>query len=186
MIKFENVSFGDQTYNVHISQDTHNNASFYIIDYSPEEIENLFKNVTYIKYRNTENIDRGLTVSYVKSDLSSYCIVYYKYNQEELYHLDGTIFSKMIYDDNYRPSKYERYKDGRLTRETFTFYDNQNRTYAVKYVDYTYGEDNSITTKISGYHYTYDEDGNQTFHGRLPSDFGGTDDQPEITEPIDS
>ena len=183
--EFEDVEFDGQTYNVHIFQNTRNNASFYVVDYSPEEIENLFKNVTYIKHKNTENSNRGLTVSYVKSNLSSYCIVYYKYKQEDLYHLDGDIFGRMIYDDNYRPKKVESYENGKLTHETFTYYDDKGRTYAVKYVDYTYREDNSSYTVTSGYHYTYDENGNKTFHGTLPSDFGGADDQPVVTEPTE-
>ena len=81
--------------------------------------------------------------------------------------------------------QYERYQDGKLTHETFTYYDEQGRTYVVKYVAYTYGEDNSVTTKISGYHYTYDENGNHTFHGVLPPEYGRTDDQPEVTEPTE-
>ena len=183
--EFEDVEFNGQTYNVHIFQRTNNNASFYVVDRAPEEIENLFKNVTYIKHKNTENSNRGLTVSYVKSDLSSYCIVYYKYKQEDLYHLDGDIFGRMIYDDNYRPKKVESYENGKLTHETFTYYDDKGRTYVVKYVDYTYREDNSSYTVTSGYHYTYDENGNKTFHGTLPSDFGGADDQPVVTEPTE-
>ena len=185
--EFKDVEFGDQTYNVHISQWTRNNAVFYVVDYAPEEIEDLFSNVTYIKYQNTETSDRGLTVSYVDADLSSYSIIRYKYKQEEsFYRSNGQLYGRMIYNDIYKPIKYESYENEKLKHETFTYYDDQGRTHVVKYVAYTYGEDNSATTKLSGYYYTYDENGEKTFHGTLPADFGGAEGQTVITKPDES
>lgn len=185
--EFEDVEFGDKTYNVHIFQWTRNNAAFYVVDYAPEEIEDLFSNVTYIKYQNTETSDRGLTVSYVDADLSSYSIIRYKYKQEESFHRsNGQLYGRMIYNDIYKPIKYESYENEKLKHETFTYYDDQGRTHVVKYVAYTYGEDNSATTKLSGYYYTYDENGEKTFHGTLPADFGGAEGQTVITKPDES
>ena len=55
------------------------NATFKYTGCTPEEIETL-ANVSYIKYKNSSVLHRGLYVSHIRTDLNAYTI-YYKFNK---------------------------------------------------------------------------------------------------------
>lgn len=179
--KFQEVEFGEKTYNVHIFQWTRNKAAFYVVDYAPEEIENLFSGVEYIKYRFTENSDRGLVVSYVDANLGSYCIVNYKYDADVYYHSDGQIYQKQ-YFENGKQVKLERFENGKLVQDTLKTYDELGRTYTI--TNRHYNENGEIFS-TNGLYYTYDEECNGTMHYGFPGESTEPTEPTNPIEPID-
>lgn len=139
------------------------NATFKYTGCTPEEILTL-ENVTYIKYKNSSTLHRGLYVSHIKTDLNAYTI-YYKFNKSDEYNPNGDLFQTTTYTDDYMPLQTDSFTDGVLIRSRVNTYDEFGRTYSV--VTINYNADGSVKSK-SGYYYTYDEDGNSTKHNGLP------------------
>ena len=136
------------------------NATFKFTGCTPEEVESL-ANASYIKYKNSSTLHRGLYVNHVRTDSNSH-IIYYTFNKCDEYNSSGVLFQTAIYNDNYKPLQVDSYSNGVLIKSRLTTYDELGRTYSV--ITINYDADGNITSK-SGYYYTYDEDGKQTKHG---------------------
>ena len=139
------------------------NATFKYTGCTPEEIETL-ANVSYIKYKNSSTLRRGLYVTHIRTDLNAYT-VYYKFNKSDEYNSSGALFQTTTYTDDYMPLQVDSFASGILTKSRVTTYDEFGRTYSV--VTINYNADGSVKSK-SGYYYTYDEDGTQTKHNGIP------------------
>ena len=141
------------------------NTTFKYTGCTPEEIEEL-ANVSYIKYRNSSILHRGLYVSHVRTDLNAHTI-YYKFNKSDEYNPNGDLFQTTTYTDDYMPLQTDSFTNGILTRSRIDTYDELGRVYSV--VTINYNTDGSVKSK-SGYYYTYDEDGTQTKHNGIPAE----------------
>lgn len=141
------------------------NATFKYTGCTPEEIETL-ANVSYIKYKNSSTLRRGLYVNHIRTDLNAYT-VYYKFNKSDEYNSSGALFQTATYTDDYKPLQIDSYTDGVLTRSRVNTYDELGRTYSV--ITINYNADGSVKSK-SGYYYTYDENGTQTKHNGIPAE----------------
>ena len=139
------------------------NATFKYTGCTPEEIEKL-SNISYIKYKNSSILHRGLYVSHVRTDLNAHTI-YYKFNKSDEYNPSGALFQTTTYTDDYMPLQVDSFTDGVLIRSRINTYDELGRTYSV--VTINYKVDGSVKSK-SGYYYTYDEYGTQTKHNGIP------------------
>ena len=123
------------------AQVSRGNASFKFTACTPEEIDEL-ANATYIKYKNSSTLHKGLYVSYVRT--GSYYL-YYTYNQTDDYNSSGVMFQKTTYNENYKPTQVDNYSEGILTKSKITTYDELGRTYG----ENIYGDVNVINkTKI--------------------------------------
>lgn len=138
------------------------NATFKITGCTPEEIESL-TNATYIKYKNSSVLHRGLYVNHVRTDLNTHTI-YYTFNKSDEYNSSGNLSQTVWYNDDYKPLQIDTYTNGVLTKSKISTYDEQGRTYTV--ITVNYDANGNITSK-SGYYYTYDEDGNKTTHNGI-------------------
>ena len=141
------------------------NATFKYTGCTPEEIEGL-ANVSYIKYKNSSILHRGLYVSHIRTDFDAYTI-YYKFNKSDEYNPNGALFQTTTYTDDYMPLQVDSFASGILTKSRVTTYDELGRTYSV--VTINYNADGSVKSK-SGYYYTYDENGTQTKHIGIPTE----------------
>ena len=141
------------------------NATFKYTGCTLEEIEKL-ANVSYIKYKNSSILHRGLYVSHVRTDLNAHTI-YYKFNKSDEYNPSGALFQTTTYTDDYMPLQTDSFTDGILVRSRVNTYDELGRTYSV--VTINYNTDGSVKSK-SGYYYTYDENGTQTKHNGIPAE----------------
>ena len=135
------------------------NATFKFTGCTPEEIEKL-SSVSYIKYKNSSVLRRGLYVNHVRTDLNTHTI-YYTFNKSDEYNSSGNLSQTVWYNDSYKPLQIDMFTNGVLTKSKITTYDDQGRTYTV--ITITYGSDGSIISK-TGVYYTYDENGNKTTH----------------------
>ena len=138
------------------------NATFKFTGCTPEEIEKL-SSVSYIKYKNSSVLRRGLYVNHVRTDLNTHTI-YYTFNKSDEYNSSGTLSQTVWYNDSYKPLQIDMFTNGVLTKSKITTYDDQGRTYTV--ITVNYDANGNITSK-SGYYYTYDEDGNRTTHNGI-------------------
>lgn len=168
--KFQDVQFGENTYKAHIFNNSVNTCSisFYINDFAPEEINEKFSSVNFIKYYWYKDSDCSVVGTYneSKSSFSSYCIVVFDYTEDAFYKReDGSIYSKRYYDSNKKYIKGESYDNGKLTQAQLQTYDEEGRSYS--HTTINYNEDGEETSR-TGYYYTYDESGNQIFHNGFP------------------
>ena len=147
------------------AQVSKNNATFKYTGCTLEEIEEL-ANASYIKYKNSSTMRRGLYVSHIRTDLNAYTI-YYKFNKSDTYDSSGALFQTVTYNDDYMPLQVDSITDGLVTKSRITTYDELGRTYSV--ITINYNTDGSVQSK-SGYYYTYDEDGTQTKHVGIPAE----------------
>ena len=141
------------------------NATFKYTGCTPEEILTL-ENVTYIKYKNSSTLHRGLYVNHIRTDLNAYTI-YYKFNKSDEYNSSGALFQTTTYTDDYMPLQTDSFTNGILVRSRIDTYDELGRAYSV--VTINYNADGSVKSK-SGYYYTYDEDEIQTKHNGIPTE----------------
>lgn len=141
------------------------NAIFKYTGCTPEEIEKL-ANASYIKYKNSSTLRRGLYVNHIRTDFDAYTI-YYKFNKSDEYNSIGALFQTITYTDDYMPLQVDSFASGILTKSRINTYDELGRSYSV--VTINYNADGSVKSK-SGYYYTYDEDGTQTKHIGIPTE----------------
>ena len=97
------------------------NATFKYTGCTPEEIEEL-ANVSYIKYKNSSTLRRGLYVIHIRTDLNAHN-VYYKFNKSDEYNPNGALFQTTTYTDDYMPLQTDSFTNGILIRSRIDTYD---------------------------------------------------------------